>query len=149
MADILQDLKQLDEALRALEAPDRKIDDRLWRWVNDAKVNPRAPGWQYDLEFAPHFTESLDAARSFIPRLETCDGVLPMDFVLEHINGGITIGARVGEQDPDKVVFGENDAIALTRAALRAHMMLILDGLTSLPLVAMQFPQAAGAKAAS
>lgn len=100
--------------------PDRELDDRIWRWVNEHHIH--GPGWRYDLEEAPRYTESLDAAYSLLP----ADGEPPqvVDFILEHTNGGMTIGARAGTSDPAETFWGESDAIALTGAAIRAHLEL-------------------------
>lgn len=112
---------EIISALAEVDGPDRDLDDRIWHWVNDNKLNPHAPGWQYDLLEAPAYTESLDAARSLLPKVE---GV-PMDFILEHVNGGLTISAVVGHNDPDRRAWGANDAVALSRGALEAHEALI------------------------
>lgn len=130
---------ELSDAIRQSDAPSREIDDRIWRWVNDQKLNPHAPGWQYDLHTAPTFTESLDAARWLLPIVDTADGPQSMDFVLEHSNGGLTIAARVGTNDPDAIEFGCNDASALSRAALVAHLRMEADGVKSKPLTGMRF----------
>lgn len=44
-------------------------DDYIWHWVNKSKLNPNAPGWQYDLEDAPRYTSSLDAAIGLVERV--------------------------------------------------------------------------------
>lgn len=132
--------ENLAETLRVREdsEEDRQIDDRIWRWVNDQKLNPRAPGWQYDLHAPPRFTGSLDAACALIPVIDSSDGPQRIDFILEHVNGGMTIGARVGTEDTNLMVFGSNDAQAVARAALEAHIRLGIDGVKSLPLMSMQ-----------
>ncbi|AOR76560.1 hypothetical protein BES08_07220 [Novosphingobium resinovorum] len=107
---------QIAEALRTADAPSREIDDRIWRWVNEKQWGVK--GWRYDLEEAPRYTESVDAALTLLP---LCDTGERFDYVLEHINGGLTIGCQVGTNDPDAVVFGCNDASAISRACLVAH----------------------------
>lgn len=115
---------ELLAALKDADGPDREIDDRIWRWVNERKLNPHAPGWQYDLLEAPAYSESLDAARSLIPITDKETGER-MDFILEHVNGGLTISSLVGHADPDRRAWGANDAIALTVGALQAHEDLL------------------------
>lgn len=131
---------EIAEELRKWEdlASDRDLNDRIWRWVHEQKINPRSPGWQYDLHHAPDFMGSLDAACSLIPIMHTEDGPRRMDFILEHINGGLTIGCRVGNSDPDEMMFGNNDAQAVSQAALAAHIRLENEGAKSLPLTTMQ-----------
>lgn len=65
---------------------------------------------------APRYTSSLDVAVTLIP-----DG---HDWILKHINGGLTIGARVGHNDPDRTSWGDTAAGALCAAALRARAAL-------------------------
>jgi hypothetical protein len=65
------------------------------------------------LIIVPAYTTSLDAAASLIPEGH--------DWILEHVNGGMTIGARVGHNDPDKTSWGDTAALALCAAALRAR----------------------------
>ena len=65
---------------------------------------------------APNYTASLDAAASLIP-----DG---FDWILERVNDGMTIGARVGHNDPNRISFAETPALALCAAALRARAEL-------------------------
>lgn len=62
----------------------------------------------------PHYTSSLDAAASLIP-----DG---FDWILERTNGGLTISARVGHDDPDRSSWGNSPALALCAAALAARV---------------------------
>lgn len=61
----------------------------------------------------PEFTTSFDAAVRLVPEHH--------DYILEHVNGGLTICARVGHNDPNRNSWGDTDAQALTAAALRAH----------------------------
>lgn len=114
---------QLCEALRVLEQPSRDLDDRIWRWVNDRKLNPTAPGWQYDLLDAPLYTSCVTAALTLLPVVgELGHPNERMDYILEHINGGMTIGCRVGTGDPDATEWGCNAATAVSRAAIVAHL---------------------------
>lgn len=99
----------------------RDIDDRIWRWVNENKLNPAAPGWQYDLFAAPRYTTSVDDALTLRPVFDTPDGPQAADYVLEHVNGGLTIGCRVASVDDEHMRFGDNDAQAIVRACLEAH----------------------------
>lgn len=61
----------------------------------------------------PRYTTSLDAAVSLIPTGH--------DWILEHVNGGLTIGCRVGHNDPDRTSWGDTAALAICAAALRAR----------------------------
>lgn len=117
--------EELIAVLKVLDAPDREVDDRIWRWVNEHKLNPAAPGWQYDLLEAPAYTSSIDAAHTLIPLVPNEDQ--HMDYVLEHTNGGLTIGARVGSSNPEHTTFGHNEAIALSRASLEARLRFNLS----------------------
>jgi hypothetical protein len=65
----------------------------------------------------PQYTRSLDAALSLIPEGH--------DYILEHVNGGLTIGARVGHNDPDRTAWGDTAALAMCNAALRAQANLV------------------------
>jgi hypothetical protein len=67
------------------------------------------------------FTASIDAALTLVPEYETEDGLQRADYILEHVNGGLTIGARVGHDDPDRASWGATDALAICAAALRAR----------------------------
>jgi hypothetical protein len=64
----------------------------------------------------PYYTSSLDAAVSLIP-----DG---HDWILEHVNGGLTIGCRIGHNDPDRMSWGDTTPLAICAAALRARAVL-------------------------
>ncbi len=57
----------------------------------------------YYKQKCPKFTASLDAAASLIPE--------GFDWILEHVNDGMTIGARVGHNDPDRTSWGETPAL--------------------------------------
>lgn len=64
----------------------------------------------------PAYTRSLDDAASLIPEGH--------DWILEHVNDGMTIGARVGHNDLDRTSWGETPALALAAGALRARAAL-------------------------
>jgi hypothetical protein len=70
---------------------------------------------------APAYTASVDAALTLVPVFQTEDGPRPADYILEHVNSGLTIGARVGHNDPDRTSWGATDALAICAAALRAR----------------------------
>lgn len=90
--------RELDEALRVLDEPSRELDDRIWAWVNNSGL---CNGWQYDLKDAPAYTSSLDAAVTLLPVVgKPGDLDERADYIIEHVNGGVTIGARVGTEDP-------------------------------------------------
>lgn len=65
----------------------------------------------------PKYTRSMDAAMSLIPK--------DHDYVLEHVNGGLTIGARVGHNIPEQTSWGDTAALAMCAAALRAQADLV------------------------
>src|SRR5574337_136324 len=67
----------------------------------------------YRKQPCPKFTASFDDAITLIPAAH--------DWILEHVNGGMTIGARVGHNDPDKTSWGDTAVLALCAAALRAR----------------------------
>lgn len=117
---LIMSATELDAVLREADEPSREIDDRIWRWANERGL---FGGWRYDLVEAPEYTKSVDAALTLLPVMD--EHGTPMDFILEHVNGGLTIGCRVGVADPDSAVFGCNDASAIARAAIIAHMRLI------------------------
>jgi|ERR1700761_4058 len=89
--------------------PDAKMSDYLaaYRSVIDSDDQ------DFDL---PRYTASLDAALTLVPE--------GYDYIIEHTNGGLTICARVGHNDPDKNSWGETPALALCAAALRARAAL-------------------------
>lgn len=62
------------------------------------------------------YTASLDAAVSLVP--------VGHDWILENVNGGQTICARVGHNDKDRNSWGDTPALALTAAALRARLAM-------------------------
>lgn len=111
---------ELDDALRVLDEPSRELDDRIWRWVNDRGL---CRGWQYDIKDAPAYTRSVDAALTLIPVVGE-PGALDerADYIIEHVNGGLTIGARIATENPDHIAFGCNAAAALSRAAIQFHI---------------------------
>lgn len=96
------------------------LEDRVWQWANENKLNPNAPGWQYDIEEPPRYFASWEAAVSLV-NAGVPKGTEGPDYILEHVNGGITIGARVGTSDADLTSWGETDAEALALAALSFH----------------------------
>lgn len=69
----------------------------------------------------PFWTTSLSQALSLIPTYETDDGPQQMDFILEHVNGGLTISAIVGSKNDEDRQFGSTDALAICIAALYAR----------------------------
>ena len=90
------------------EDGDVQIEDRAVEYVNERVENGYNSIWRG----VPRYTASLDDAALLIP-----DG---FDWVLEHVNGGLTIGARVGHNERDQTVFGNSAALALCAAALYA-----------------------------
>lgn len=122
--------QEIDEKLKTavLESPDafyrlRDLDDKIWRWVNNNKLNPTAPGWQYDLFVAPRYTTSVDDALTFRPVYDNGrgDGPQAADFKLERLNGGMTIGCLVGSSNEDDYRFADNEAMAIIRACFAAY----------------------------
>lgn len=111
---------ELDDALRILDEPCRDLDDRIWRWVNESG---HCRGWQYDLKDAPTYTASVDAALTLLP-VTGKPGELNerADYILEHVNGGLTIGARVGTENSNEIAFACNAASAITRAVMQFYM---------------------------
>lgn len=87
--------------------PSRSVDVMIWCAL------PSDGGDRSDIWYTPKFTASLDAAASLIPE--------GFDWILERTNDGLTIGARVGHNDPDRTSWGATPAIALCIAALRAR----------------------------
>jgi hypothetical protein len=108
MSDLLDLAKRCERA----EGPSFDLDKAIlaalgftWRGMNY---------WSSDKMWKgpSNFTSSLDAAAYLIP-----DG---FDWILERVNDGLTIGARVGHNDPDRTSWGDTPALALTAAALRS-----------------------------
>jgi hypothetical protein len=117
---MLKTAEQLSEILKDLDGPCRFTDDHLWRWANENKRG--VIGWRYDLESAPPYTSSLDAALSLLP---VCglEGAIDerADYVIHHVNGGLTIFASVAPNTGlENSSFGANVAIALCRAVMDA-----------------------------
>lgn len=71
--------------------------------------------------YIPRYTSSLNAALSLIPGGETASGPQRMDFILEHVNGGLTISAIVGSKNDEDRKFGSTDALAICIGALHAR----------------------------
>lgn len=150
----LSALRALAQRCVAAHAPDRRLDEdiavaalgwRLWQskhgYWNIAGPNSEsatvegsppfgamtgqtiphiAPGGWGDGCGIPEFTASVDAALSLVPT--------GYDWIIEHVNGGLTIRARVGHNDPDRALFGDSAALALCAAALlaRAEALAVL-----------------------
>lgn len=102
--ELLRIADMVSHATRA----DRTLDAVIWQLIPHHSVN----GDKSNVFYAPRYTSSLDAAASLIPEGH--------DWILERVNDGITIGARVGHNDPDRTSWGETPALALCAAALRA-----------------------------
>lgn len=93
----------------------RQLDADIWRAIPDHSAN----GDKSNSFYAPRYTMSLDDAASLIP-----DGY---DWILERVNSGMTICARVGHNDPDRTSWGETPALALAAASLRARAAAIFS----------------------
>jgi hypothetical protein len=125
----MTDLETLAKRVSDSTGPDRALDVVIWLVVTPGSTRRqwsyehKATGQRCDVDetrdgshrliTVPSYTASLDAAASLIPA--------DHDWVLEHVNGGLTIGARVGHNDPDKTSWGDTAAAALCAAALRAR----------------------------
>lgn len=92
------------------------LHDRLWRWVNDNKLNANAPGWEYDLHEGPNYTASLDAA------LGLCERVLPGCRVLveKTFDGEGWAMLQTAPAEPRDMTEGYTPALALLAAMLCA-----------------------------
>lgn len=90
-------------------------------WFAFENLNPDSRNARFQqMKADGHYAYGLNfaSARGLIP-----DGY---DYVLEHVNGGLTIGARVGHNDPARTFFGATDELALLGAALEAQLELKL-----------------------
>ena len=126
-------LRSLAGEIERAEGPSRELDARIFAAVHPDEVpSPiveRGYGWRYERGLwwlatgedsrtppktvsPPHYTTSLDAAMTLIPAGH--------DYILEHVNGGLTISAMVGHNDRERASWGETDELALAAAALRA-----------------------------
>ncbi len=103
------EMEALIQRVEAAEGPDRELDGEIHGIPSAACC---------DWDDVPHYTASLDAAASLIPE--------GYDWILERTNGGLTICARVGHNDPDRNSWGDTPALALCAAALRA--LLEMEG---------------------
>jgi len=112
--------RELDEAILAVLflREDRHIgteeeqDDGSFAPIKQPVwVDPSTGRWVST--HAHRYTASLDAALSLVPE--------GYDWILERTNGGLTIGARVGHNDPDRTSWGDTPELALCAAALRAR----------------------------
>lgn len=125
----MNEREQILNAIKKATGPDRELDCLIFE-ARHQLLTPARRGTYYgeptgeyfDLdgnplpERAPHYTGSLDAAASLIPK--------DHDWIIEHVNGGLTIGARVGHNDPDRTSWGETAVLALCHAALSAEARL-------------------------
>lgn len=105
------DLEVLARSCETAEGPSADLDERIA--VAIAIPHPKH-GRPIGMIYSPKYTASLDAAASLIP-----DGY---DWILERVNDGLTIGARVGHNNLDRTSWGETPALALCAAALRSRM---------------------------
>jgi hypothetical protein len=121
MSTILEIAKKCEHA----DGPSRDLDVSIAYALHPdiGNYQPHCPGeepifWNdpYRKQPCPKFTASFDAAASLIPEGH--------DWIIEHVNGGMTIGARVGHNDPDKTSWGNTAVLALCAAALKAHAAL-------------------------
>ena len=88
-------------------------DYKTYGWHIDGKLL-----WSKDL----HYTSSLDAALTLVPREPRNEVSGTYDWQLESTNGGMTISARVGSKDTHS--FADTPAVALCIAALKARSTL-------------------------
>jgi hypothetical protein len=125
----MAELMKLSFICEKLDAPDREVDTTIWLAVTSGATRRQtgythtASGKWCDIDetrdasgrliIVPRYTSSLDAAASLIPS--------DFDWILERTNGGLTICARVGHNDPDRSSWGNTPALALCTAALRAR----------------------------
>ncbi len=96
------------------EEPSEALDDKIWRWVNDSQLFFK--GWQYDLEFAPKYTTSLDAAVTLVPRPWR---TVHAEEYLSQGSWGWTLRRALPEDYAAST--GKTAALALCAAALRAR----------------------------
>ncbi|MDB5620552.1 hypothetical protein [Tardiphaga sp.] len=122
-------LLELVTCCEAVSHGDRELDADIWLAVtpgatrNKTGYTHAASGKWCDIDetrdatgrliVVPHYTSSLEAAATLIPD--------DFDWVLERTNGGLTICARVGHNDPDRSSWGNTPELALTAAALCAR----------------------------
>jgi hypothetical protein len=120
------ELERVAKLCEQAPGPSRDLDGTIWATLQGVTLliweRPASSGevLSYrgtlaypDMPGVAGYTSSLDAAVSLIP-----DGY---DWILERVNDGLTIGARVGHNDPDRTSWGETPALALTAAALRSR----------------------------
>lgn len=112
--------------------PDRQLDGEIWAAIQGVELliwerqlsSGECLSYRGALKYpklsgVARYTSSFDAARTLIPD--------DHDYILEHVNGGLTIGARVGHNNPDRTSWGDTDELALCAAALRARASLSTD----------------------
>lgn len=108
-----QMLLELAGRVEAAGGADREIDRAIMEALRRAPDYAADWGPRDNCHPAPFaYTASLDAAMGLVPE--------GYDWIIEHVNGGLTIGARVGHNDPDRTSWGATPALALTAACLRA-----------------------------
>jgi len=63
----MSSLIELAERIESAAGPDRQLDDAIWLAENRAGRGSERGGWLYDLEPAPGYTASIDAAMTLLP----------------------------------------------------------------------------------
>jgi hypothetical protein len=95
----MNQLEQLSQKCIHATAGDYRIDEEINRAIGG------------NIAFCPRYTRSLDDALKLVPE--------DHDWIVEHVNGGLTIGARVGPGCA--AIFGETAPLALCAAALHVR----------------------------
>jgi hypothetical protein len=129
----MSELVKLARVCETVNAGDRELDTEIWLAVTPGATRQQS-GYTHTatgrwctidetrepsgrLIVVPHYTSSLEAAASLIPA--------DFDWILERTNGGLTICARVGHNDPDRSSWGNTPELALCAGALQARALAL------------------------
>jgi hypothetical protein len=115
------DVEKLQRLLITAERGSKALDDGIYELVNGSSPYFRASGYSKDRSVTkratvPPYTTSMDSALSLIKTflVEKKAEAKHYDYILEHVNGGLTISCRIGPDQPP--MFGETDELAVCAA---------------------------------
>lgn len=131
-------LEELAERVQKLDGPDMETDWLIAETLGEIPVHKvvEAAGCDYvwhRTRGSFSLWKALDSegrcVESWSPKprtrvLQAAIETIPSgyDYILEHVNGGLTISCLVGTSDEDKRAWGNTDVLAVLVGALRARV---------------------------